>query len=65
MKKIHGIHWKKLSLLEVYMKVLLPKKMIKVLLYNYLTDWKDLLLTVILQKKMVKPLVLMKLPSSW
>ena len=46
-----------------FMKVLLSRKMIKVLLYNCLMDWKVLHLHVTLQKKMVKPLVLMRLLS--
>ena len=38
------------------MKELLPAKMIKVLLFNCLMVWKDLLLPVTLQKKMVRTL---------
>ena len=42
LKKIHGILWKKLSLLEAFMKELLPGKMIKALLFSFLMAWKDL-----------------------
>ena len=53
-KKIPGIACRRHLLSAVFMRELLPVVMIKVQLFNCLMGLKALLLTVILQKKMVK-----------